>query len=64
MKAVFISYYQAFHDQVVEALDKHEIRGYTFWQDVRGRGSVDGEPHYGTHAWPTINSAILSLLKP
>ena len=30
MKAVFISLYQAFYDEVMEILDKNEIRGFTF----------------------------------
>ena len=62
MKAVFISFYQAFYDEVIEILDKLEIRGFTFWQEVQGRGSNDGEPHYGTHTWPTLNSAMLIFL--
>ena len=63
MKAVFISYYQAFHEEVLEMLDKLEIRGFTFWSEVQGRGSFDGEPHYGSHAWPTLNSAMLSFVE-
>lgn len=43
-------------------LEKNEIRGFTFWNEVQGRGSVDGEPHYGSHAWPTLNSAILAFM--
>ena len=62
MKAVFISFYQAFYDEVIEILDKLEIRGFTFWEEVQGRGSETGEPHYGTHAWPTLNSAMLIFL--
>ncbi len=62
MKAVFISFYQAFYDEVIEILDKLEIRGFTFWEEVQGRGSKTGEPHYGTHAWPTLNSAMLIFL--
>jgi nitrogen regulatory protein PII len=62
MKAVFISLYQAFYDEVMEILDKNEIRGFTFWNEVQGRGSHDGEPHYGTHAWPTLNSAVLAFV--
>lgn len=62
MKAVFISFYQAFYDEVIEVLDRLEIRGFTFWQEVQGRGSETGEPHYGTHAWPTLNSAMLIFM--
>ncbi|MEG2071420.1 MAG: hypothetical protein RR034_08625 [Bacteroidales bacterium] len=62
MKAVFISFYQAFYDEVIVILDKLEIRGFTYWPEVQGRGSKTGEPHYGTHAWPTLNAAILSFM--
>lgn len=62
MKAVFISFYQAFYEEVIELLDKNEIRGFTYWPEVQGRGTHDGEPHYGTHAWPTLNAAILTFI--
>jgi len=62
MKGVFISFYQAFYDDVMAILDTQEIRGFTFWSEVQGRGSSTGEPHYGNHAWPTMNSAILSFM--
>ena len=62
MKAVFMSFYQAFYDEVMEILDKQEIRGFTFWNEVQGRGNENGEPHYGTHAWPTLNSAMLMFI--
>ncbi len=63
MKAVFISFYQAFYDEVMAVLEKNQIRGFTFWNEVQGRGSDDGEPHYGSHAWPTLNSAILTFVQ-
>ena len=50
MKAVFISYNQALTDRVHAILDEQGIRGFTKWALTQGRGSVDGEPHYGTHA--------------
>lgn len=62
MKAVFISFYQAFYEEVIEVLNKNNIRGFTSWTDVVGRGSDEGEPHYGTHAWPTINSAVITFI--
>ena len=24
---------------------------------------MDGEPHYGTHAWPTLNSALVTFIE-
>lgn len=62
MKAVFIPFYKAFYEEVIEILDRLEIRGFTFWEEVQGRGSETGEPHYGTHAWPTLNSAIMAII--
>jgi hypothetical protein len=32
------------------------------WDPVQGRGSISGEPHFGSHAWPTLNSAILTII--
>lgn len=63
MKAVFISFNQAYFEKISEILDRQNIRGYTSWNNsVRGRGSKTGEPHYGSHAWPTMNSAILTII--
>ena len=63
MKAVFIPFNQAYREQLIEQLDKMNIRGYTFWEHVQGRGSYAGEPHYGSHAWPTMNSAIMTIIE-
>lgn len=63
MKAIFISFYQAFYDEIIEVLDQLEIRGFTYWPEVQGRGSFTGEPHYGTHTWPTLNGAILTFIE-
>lgn len=62
MKAVFIPYNQAFKERLITILDRMNIRGFTMWDQVQGRGSEKGEPHYGDHAWPTMNSAILAIV--
>ncbi|HPR31374.1 MAG TPA: hypothetical protein PLK12_04725, partial [Prolixibacteraceae bacterium] len=62
MKAVFISYNQALTERVDYMLDRLEIRGYTQWTDIFGRGSEKGEPHMGTHTWPEINNAVLCIV--
>lgn len=62
MKAVFLSYNQALTDRVNAILDGQGIRGFTRWALTEGRGSVDGEPHYGTHAWPSVNASILAIV--
>ena len=63
MKAVFIPYNEAYKDRMIEILDRLSIRGFTNWDSVQGRGSKKGEPHYGTHAWPTMNSAIITVIE-
>lgn len=63
MKAVFISYNQALTDRVNKILDDQGIRGFTRWALTEGRGSVDGEPHYGTHAWPSMNTSVLAIVE-
>jgi hypothetical protein len=62
MKAIFISYNQVFNERVEYILDYLKIRGYTQWTDVKGVGSDDGSPHFGTHAWPETNNAILTFV--
>ena len=63
MKAIFIAYNQAYYKEIMELLEENGTRGYTMWDEVQGRGSVDGEPHEGSHAWPTLNNAILSFVE-
>lgn len=63
MKAIFISFNQAYYDMIITTMDRNNLRGFTYWDEVRGRGSKTGEPHYGSHAWPTMNSAILTMVE-
>lgn len=62
MKAIFVSYNQAYNDEVVEVFEQFGQRGFTRWNDILGRGGIDGEPHYGNHAWPVMNQAVLSFV--
>jgi nitrogen regulatory protein PII len=62
MKAVFIPYNQAYKERLIAMLDKMSIRGFTMWDQVQGRGTNNGDPHYGDHAWPTMNSAVLIVI--
>ena len=63
MKAVFISYNQSITEEVQEILDDLSIRGYTQWTDVKGRGSVSGLPHEGSHTWPELNNVHLAIVE-
>lgn len=62
MKAILITYDQAHHEHIIEILDKSNCRGFTSFGTVQGRGSEKGEPHYGTHAWPSLASAIITIV--
>ncbi|KGL52395.1 MULTISPECIES: PG0541 family transporter-associated protein [Porphyromonas] len=62
MKAVFISFNQAYFEFIKDILDKLHLKGFTYWEEVRGEGSRTGEPHMGTHAWPTLNGALLVMV--
>lgn len=63
MKAVFIIYNQTNSERVDYLFDRLSIRGYTAWEKVDGRGSVDGEPRMGTHTWPEMNSAAITMVE-
>ena len=62
MKSIMIVFNQANTARVEYMLDKLEIRGFTFWENVQGRGSVDGDPRRGTHTWPEMNSAVMCVV--
>ena len=62
MKSVFIVFNQANTERVEYMLDMLEIRGFTFWENVQGRGHENGDPHRGTHTWPEMNNAILTVI--
>jgi len=63
MKAVFIAYNQALTEAVNSILERQHVRGYTKWADAQGRGTNSGEPHFGSHTWPAMNSAILAIIE-
>lgn len=63
MKSVLITFDQAYYERIIVLLDKLNCRGFTSWREVQGRGSRTGEPHYGTHAWPSMASAILTVVE-
>ena len=63
MKAIFITFDQAHYEHIIEILDRNNCRGFTSWSQISGRGSRDGEPHYGTHAWPSMNTSLLAIVE-
>lgn len=62
MKSVFITFDQAFFERITSLLDRMNCGGFSYWDQIRGRGSKTGEPHYGNHAWPSMCSAIITVV--
>lgn len=62
MKSVMIVFNQANTERVEYMLEMLGIRGFTFFEQVQGQGSVDGEPRRGTHAWPEMNSSVITIV--
>ncbi|HQN94098.1 MAG TPA: P-II family nitrogen regulator [Prolixibacteraceae bacterium] len=63
MKSVFIIFNQANTERVEYMLDQLSIRGFSFFEQVQGRGSKTGEPRRGTHTWPEMNSAVITIVE-
>ncbi len=63
MKSVLIVFNQANTERVEYMLYKLEIRGFTFFEQVQGQGGNTGEPRRGTHTWPEMNSAIITIIE-
>ncbi len=62
MKSVMIVFNQANTERVEYMLDVLGIKGFTFFEQVQGRGTNGGEPRRGTHAWPELNSAVITVV--
>ena len=60
MKAILITYNQAYYDEIAATLNDNGVKGFTEWNEIKGHGSNTGEPHYGTHAWRTTPSSASS----
>lgn len=62
MKMLMIVHNSALKTNVMEILEKNNIKKYTQIDDVKGRGN-SSEPHLGTHIWPGINSITFSVVE-
>lgn len=58
-----IVFNQANTERVEYMLDILGIRGWTFFEQVQGQGTNTGEPRRGTHAWPEMNSAVITVVE-
>ena len=62
MKSILITFDQAYNERITMLLDRMNCRGFTRIEQVQGRGTLKGDPHYGTHAWPAMNAAIITVV--
>lgn len=62
MKAIFIAFDQAHRENIIDILDKANCRGFTSFGETQGRGTSTGDPHYGSHAWPSLGGAVLTIV--
>lgn len=58
-----IVFNQADTERVEYMLDTLDIQGFTFFEQVQGRGTNGGVPHRGTHAWPEMNSCVITVVE-
>lgn len=58
-----IVFNQADTERVEYMLDTLDIQGFTFFEQVQGRGTNGGDPHRGTHAWPEMNSCVITVVE-
>jgi len=63
MKSVFIVFNQANTERVEYMLDQLKVNGFTFFEQVQGRGTNGGEPRRGSHTWPEMNSAVMAIVE-
>lgn len=62
MKSVFIAFDQAYTERIIDLLTRLNCRGFSMVEQMQGRGSKTGVPHYGSHAWPSMCSGIISIV--
>lgn len=62
MKGIFIAFDQAHREAVLDTLDRLNCRGFSLIEQMQGRGSKGGEPHFGSHAWAAMNSGIITIV--
>ena len=62
MKSVLITFDQAYYERIIALLDRLGCRGFSYLERWQGRGSKTGDPHFGSHAWPSMCSAIITVV--
>lgn len=62
MKSILITFDQAYTERIIDLLTRSNCRGFSMMEQLQGRGSKTGDPHYGNHAWPSMCSGIISMI--
>ena len=62
IKTIFIAFDQAYYERIVGVWQRTNARGFTAWREVQGRGTKTGDAHFGSHAWPSISSALITIV--
>ena len=60
MKSVFITFDQAFFERIMALLDRQGCRGFSYWQQVQGRGSKTSRTMEAMHG--PVCALLLLLL--
>ncbi|MCQ2110512.1 MAG: hypothetical protein MJY79_03330 [Bacteroidaceae bacterium] len=63
MKSILITFDQAYTERIIDLLTRMNCRGFSMVEQLMGRGSKTGEPHYGSHAWPSMCTGILAVVE-
>ena len=63
MKSLFITFDISHKEAIINMLTHNCCRGYSFFDQVQGRGSKTGDPHLGSHAWPSMGAAIIAIVE-
>jgi nitrogen regulatory protein PII len=61
MKLLMICYNEAIDDEIIELLEQTDVKGYTKWTKVLGKGQTSG-PHLLSHIWPKANNVLFTVL--
>lgn len=62
MKSIFITFDISHKETIIDMLTHNGCRGFSFFDQMQGRGTKEGEPHYGSHAWPSMCGAIITIV--
>lgn len=62
MKSIFITFDISHKDAIVDMLTHNSCRGFSFFEQMQGRGTKTGDPHYGSHAWPSLCGSIIAIV--